>query len=289
MRRIILAGISCFTLFFANGQRLHIGIGGGMANYQGDLLDKFYVREQINGFIGAGVYYELYDQLLIRGYFSFARVNGDDRFSKKDVLKLRNLRFESAIAELSVNGELHLFNLNEKRFSPYVFTGLSVFRFNPYTHDASLNKVFLKPLSTEGQGLPGYPDKKPYSLVQPAIPYGGGLRFAVTENLRVSVELGFRKLFTDYLDDVSTSYADPADLLAAKGQLAVDLSYRGDEMAGGNPNYPSKGTQRGGANKDNYYFTGIHLSYRIGNSGGGSFFRPGVKGRKNSLGCPTVN
>jgi hypothetical protein len=59
-------------------------------------------------------------------------------------------------------------------------------------------------LSTEGQGI--YPDKKPYSLWQPTIPFGGGVKFAITENLRIGFEIGLRKLFTDYLDDVSTSY-----------------------------------------------------------------------------------
>jgi hypothetical protein len=96
------------------------------------------------------------------------------------------------------------------------------------------------------------------------------------------VELGIRKLFTDYLDDVSSQYADPADLLAGKGQLSVDMSYRGDELANGDPSYPAKGAIRGGEKfKDMYYFTGIHLTYRLG---GGKGFG---KGRK-SYSCPTV-
>ena len=123
-------------------------------------------------------------------------------------------------------------------------------------------KYYLKPLSTEGQGLPGYPDKKTYSLTQLAIPFGGGVKFAVTDNLHLGLEVGFRKLFTDYLDDVSTTYADPADLLVARGQLAVDMSYRGDDV--GNPIYPAKGAGRGGPNyNDTYYFTGLHLTYRL--------------------------
>lgn len=55
---------------------------------------------------------------------------------------------------------------------------------------------------------------------------------SLNDNLRIGVEAGLRKLFTDHLDDVSGNYVDEADLLAAKGQLAVDLSYRGDEVAG---------------------------------------------------------
>lgn len=265
-------------------QQIHLGIAGGLSNYSGDLIDKYYVAKQTNAYVGATVQYELFEQLMIRGAFTFARVNGDDMFNSKPNLQRRNLRFESVVAEFSVVGELYLYNLNEKRFSPYVFAGLAAFYFNPYTYDAGLNKVNLKPLSTEGQGI--YPDKKPYSLVQPAIPFGGGLKFAITENLRVGVEIGIRKLFTDYLDDVSTSYADFNDLLNARGQTAVDLSYREDEYPGGSPFYPSKDTQRGGSEqKDNYYFTGINLSYRLGS---GSRLAPIRFGGKNKLGCPSV-
>jgi hypothetical protein len=185
-------------------------------------------------------------------------------------------------------GEYYLFNLNERSYSPYAFAGLAVFHFDPYAFDANHQKVFLKPLSTEGEGLPGYPDRKPYSLTQFAIPFGGGIKFAVTENIRIGLEIGMRKLFTDYLDDVSKNYIDPNDLFAAKGQEAVDMSYRGDELPGGDPNYPGKLVQRGNPkSKDFYYFTGIHLTFRLGGeNGGGSYYRGGGGGRKSRYGCP---
>ncbi len=264
-----------------------MGVAGGLANYNGDLLDKLYAEKQTNGFIAATVHYELFDQLLLRGAFTYARVDGNDRYNNKDFLKQRNLQFESVITEFSVVSEFYLFNLNEKRYSPYAFAGLALFHFNPYTYDTSNKKYFLKPLGTEGQGI--YADKKQYSLLQPAIPFGGGIKFSITENLRAGIEIGFRKLFTDYLDDVSTTYADYNDLLAAKGQLAVDLAYREDEIAGGNPVYPVKDTQRGSSKqKDIYYFTGINITYRIGNGGSSSgSFR--FSGKKNKFGCPAVS
>jgi len=265
-------------------QRIHMGVAGGFANYNGDLLDKVYPKKLTNGFIGLTVQYELQDQILLRGSYSFARVNGSDSYSSKQVLQQRNLQFESTISEFAVVGEYYLFNLYEKRFSPYGFIGLAVFHFDPYTYDSVGRKVFLKPLSTEGQGI--YPNKKPYSLWQPAIPFGGGIKFAITENLRIGFEFGLRKLFTDYLDDVSTSYPNEADLLAARGQTAVDFSYRGDEYPGGDTNFPTKDTQRGSAaQKDNYYFTGINISFRPSFGGGG---RGRGFGKKSKFGCPTV-
>jgi len=274
------------NVLFVPAQRVFIGVTGGLSNYNGDLLDKLYHKKLTNGFIGLTVHYELQDQILIRGSYNFARVNGSDIYSEKEDLRMRNLHFESAISEFSIVGEYYLFNLYERRFSPYGFVGLGIFHFNPYAYDSASNKVFLQPLSTEGQGI--YPDKKPYSLWQPTIPFGGGVKFAITENLRVGFEIGLRKLFTDYLDDVSTSYPDQNDLLAARGQTAVDFSYRSDEVPGGDLAFPTKQTQRGGAEqKDMYYFTGLNISFRPSFGGGGSSRSRGF-GKKGKYGCPTV-
>ena len=228
--------------------------------------------------------YELKDQIMLRGGFTYAIVGGADRFSEDAELIKRNLAFETRVFEFSAMGEYYFFNLYDRRYSPYIFAGLAVYRYDPYAYNGTTQKIFLKPLSTEGQGLPGYANRKPYSLTQPALPFGGGIKFAVTDNLRVGLEFGMRKLFTDYFDDVSTTYADQNDLLAARGQLAVDMAYRGDEVPTGSPTYPTKGEQRGGEkNKDYYYFSGLHLTYRLGGDGGGG---GGRNGGKSKTGCP---
>jgi len=291
MKRSSLAFIFFILTSSAFTQQVHIGVFGGLAAYNGDLVDKIFPKKVTNGAIGFTLNYELTDQIMLRGGFTYSVVGGADRFSDKPTLVLRNLAFETSIVEFSAVAEYYLFNLYERSYSPYAFAGLAIYHYNPYAFDANHQKTYLKPLSTEGEGLTGYPDRKPYSLTQPAIPFGGGIKFAVTDNLRIAVEVGFRKLFTDYLDDVSKNYIDPADLLAAKGQQAVDMSYRGDEVAGGNPNYPSKIEQRGNPNsKDFYYFTGIHLTYRLGGSnggnGGGSGMFRGGSGKKSRMGCP---
>lgn len=268
-------------------QNLHIGIAAGLSNYQGDLIDKYYDFRQTDAHFGIIANYELADQLMIRGGFTYAKVSGHDRFSKKDVLRMRNLSFESKIKELSLTGEFYINNLYYRRYSPYLFGGIALFHFNPYTFDSAGSKVFLKPLSTEGQGIPGY-RQKPYSLLQVSFPFGAGIKYALTDNIRIGAELGFRKTFTDYLDDVSTSYADPNDLLNARGPLSVSLSYRGDEVSDGNPAYPAKGEQRGGEQfKDLYYFTGLNITFRIGGkktSTENGLFRS----RKQKESCPPV-
>ena len=274
-----------FNVFLLQAQRVHVGVAGGLANYSGDLLDKLYPKKLTNGHIGIVAYYEINDRLLLRGSYIFARVNGDDALSEKAELRARNLRFESKISEFSIGGEYHLFNLYEKRYTPYVFAGLGLFHFDPYTHDTTGILYHLRPLSTEGQYTNS--GKESYQLLQPVIPFGGGVKFAITENLRIGVEFGFRKIFTDYLDDVSTSYPDYNELLLTNGPIAVQLSYRGDELPGGDPAFPTKDTQRGGsAQKDIYYFTGLTITFRPSFGGGGS--RNRSFGKKGKYGCPTV-
>jgi hypothetical protein len=50
-------------------------------------------------------------------------------------------------------------------------------------------------------------------------------------------------------------------LLAAKGQTAVDLAYRGNEVGAGG--YPAAKTPRGGSNvKDGYYYMALTVTVR---------------------------
>jgi hypothetical protein len=97
------------------------------------------------------------------------------------------------------------------------------------------------------------------------------MKMPLSDNINVGLEVGFRKLFTDYLDDVSGTYIDENLLLANRGSKSVELSYSCGEVKGGSPVYPTAGTQRGNPKlKDWYYFTGLTLSFRLlnGNLGG---------------------
>lgn len=279
MRKIILILLGSFTAFTGIAQ-LQLGVFGGIANYQGDLVDKLY--QSPRAAFGITASYPLTNRINLRAGLTFAKVAGADSLNSKPDLRLRNLSFQSPITEFSLVGEFNTFDLSVKTWSPYVFAGLAVYHFNPYTFDAGGNKVFLQPLSTEGQGLAGY-GTRPYALTQLAIPFGGGIKYNLSDNVHLAFEVGLRKLFTDYLDDVSGNYADAADLLNGRGQQAVDLSYRSDELTGGSPFYPGKGETRGSAKyKDYYYFTGIHLSFSLSDGGGGGY----RAGSKKGYGCP---
>jgi hypothetical protein len=265
-------------------QRFHITAFGGFANYQGDLQTRPVTLDQSNGAFGVGAKYDLTPHFSLRSGFVFSNLSADDK-RNTGLLQARNLNFRSRIAELNLLLEYNLFDLSEKKWSPYAFGGIAVFRFNPFTYDTSGYKVFLQPLSTEGQGLAEYPDREKYRLTQLAIPFGGGIKLRVTDNAVISFEMGLRKLFTDYLDDLSTTYVDPVILAQHKGLKAVEMSYRGGELKDGNQNYPADGEVRGGSKyKDWYYFSGITLAIGINSNRGSGFSGKGNRGR---ISCPT--
>lgn len=266
-------------------QRWNLTVFGGLANYQGDLQGKAFTLDQSNLALGLGVMYNLTPNLGIRGGLNYGTIEAADARNEAK-LRFRNLSFTSRVVEGNLMLEYTLFNMEDKRISPFVFGGLAVYHFDPYAFDSLGSKVFLQPLSTEGQGLSQYPDREPYKLTQFAIPFGAGIKFRVGYNTVLAWEVGLRKTFTDYLDDVSTTYVDPFILAQERGMKAVEMSYRAGELHEGDPNYPVEGTIRGGSKyKDWYYFTGFTVYIGINGKNGGG--RIGGRGRKgNELDCP---
>lgn len=267
---VIIAGFSALK-----AQDFHLTLFGGISNYNGDLQSKRFTFQQAGPAFGVGALYEITDKLYLRANVTFGKVMGND--TKSLSYKARNLSFSSPVTDIHLGLEYDLLNLYENSLTPFVFAGVSAFHFNPSTIDSAGRKIFLQPLGTEGQGF--IQGRSKYNLTQLSLPFGGGLKLALSENVRVRFEVGLRKTFTDYLDDVSSTYADQTLLLANNGQRAVDLAYRGDELKGTGTTYPAAGVQRGNPKtKDWYYFTGLGISFRLAPK----FESNG----KNKTGCP---
>jgi len=270
----------------ASSQHLFTSVFVGESNYSGDLQEKPFTLTQAHPAFGFGLLFEINDKMLIRGDFSYGKISAADKYGSKN--RSRNLSFFSNITEYSIGFEYTLLNLYIYKVSPYLFTGVALFDFNPYTKGENGNPVYLAELNTEGQGF--YDGRKDYKLRQYSIPVGGGFQWAINDNKRIGIVFGFRKTFTDYLDDVSTTYVDENLLRINRGQKVVDIAYRGDEIAGGNPAYPAAGSQRGSPkSKDSYYFTGITFRVRILPKKREIEFRYNPKkNRKASLRCPAL-
>jgi len=190
----------------------------------------------------------------------------------------RNLDFRSKISEGSLMLEVfplkfipYQHAMHHWNLQPYLVGGVSRFRFNPqgsYFDEIADDYVWvdMQPLRTEGQGMSEYPDRKPYALSQYNIPFGAGLRFETGQKTSLSFEYVGRHLFTDYLDDVSTSYIQPAlfdqYLTPENAELAKILNNKSNYIDPDNPY--TAGQQRGNANKRDFYYSfQVRLSIRI--------------------------
>lgn len=293
MRKLVTSTALLFLIVAVQAQDVHINLFAGSANYSGDLQSRGFTFDQALFTIGAGVGYEFSDKLMLRAGMHYAQLNAQDQYQQNSLRRLRNLSFATNLWEGHAAGEFHFLGMTDRVFSPYVMGGVAVFNYNPYAYapvSAGGQKVFLRPLSTEGQGLSGT-GRPTYSLTQFAIPFGAGVRMKLTDKIGVGAEIGYRKTFTDYIDDVSTTYIDENILRAQRGDLAVQMAFRTPEVPGHTTDpYPTGlGLVRGGKAKDNYYFMTFTFSYRLGAGSGGGGFGGGGRGssKKYKMGCPT--
>ena len=187
-------------------------------------------------------------------------IDADDRNSDNPVRLDRGLHFRSQIQELSSQIEFNFLPFETGsvlyNWTPFIFGGISLYNFNPQAENSNGQWVDLQPLGTEGQGTTAYPDRKKYSRTQIALPMGGGVKYTLNDRLNIMLSFSGRKTYTDYLDDVSTTYPGiPTEFDAA----SIEMS---------DPTYShSKDEQRGNDLEDDWYFyTGISITFRLNNS-----------------------
>lgn len=106
-----------------------------------------------------------------------------------------------------------------------------------------------------------YPERKEYKLTQFEIPMGVGIKYYVKENFFLGFEVLHRKTFTDYIDDVSTSYIDAnlfdKYLTPAQAKMARQLYYRQNFVPNGSLNRMPTGKQRGNPKLNDSYFSSV--------------------------------
>ncbi len=269
----------------SNAQKADIGFSIGACTYQGDISPLQY-RVSIEGaHVARGIFLSLgineYISLKTR-YFT-TNISASDQNALSTFRTERNLHFKSSIREFSVVGEINLLGiipaLRKFKIQPFLNAGIGIFKFNP---QAKYKGTWydLQPLGTEGQGLPGS-DKELYSLTQLSIPFGAGLKYTFNDELVIAFEVSPRWTFTDYLDDLSTSYPDLQLLRQERGDLAANLSYRSENPIDVGTNINNEG--RGNATENDWYIiTTLSVAYR---------FDPGQyfdrrKGFKGNWKCP---
>lgn len=278
-------------LIFAIGATQFNGDLGGGSTYGIDnsMRDIDWPSTGYNGTVGFR--YRFHPMFATTSTLSYFNIKGDDALSEEYIRHTRNLHFKSGVIELQQRIECILFSV--EKFAPtyglpsvnkaknknqqyYIFTGLGAAYFNP---KALYNDKWtaLRPLMTEGQS-------KPYSPIALTIPAGIGVRFGLGSGFRIGLEASYVKTFTDYMDDVSTVYADPSVLGSPE---AVALANPSDQSitVGNGFNWFAGGEKRGDSDdKDAYYHLNIvilkNITYKdygkqrqkaLSTSGGGRF------------------
>ena len=248
-------------------QEGEFGIGLGAAHYFGDLNTRaklnrpkmaatVFFRKNFSNYISA------------RLGVSFARIGYSDVYnSDNEYMHRRNLSFNSNVWELAVQVDFNFFRFMPGEpgfnFTPYITLGVGAFSYDPFAY-LGKEKIFLRPLGTEGQGTTQYPDRKQYSTMGFSIPFGAGIKYSINERFNIAFEVLHRYTNTDYLDDVSKTYVNPAifpanaDNSPSQAFLLSDRSYEVGEPIG------IPGRQRGNSKQKDQFITAmIHLTFNL--------------------------
>lgn len=254
--------------------------GIGVANFLGDLgganqIGTDYMKDleftTTRLALMVGLRFKQTQQISHKINLTVGMIAGNDALTKEPYREARNLNFRSPLVEAGYNFEFYL--KKEKRghrfklrgvkgirsmgLYPYGFFGISGFFFSPQGKVGG-KWTWLKGLHTEGQTLS--PTREPYSRFQLAIPLGVGIKYAVDRRWLISLEYGMRKTFTDYVDDVSTTYY-PNHFI--EDQLGTTAALAADPTQGtwiGSEPYQQRGDP---TDNDSYMFLIIGANYKL--------------------------
>lgn len=285
MKKLFLSAVLLFFVVFAGNhisaqnavvQEGEFGIGLGAGHYFGDLNTKARLNRAK---LAASAFFRknFGNYIAARVGVSFAQLGYSDIYnSHNKYMSSRNLSFNSKVWELTLQGDFNFFRFMpgepQYNFTPYITFGAGVFSYDPYAYLRG-EKVFLRPLGTEGQGSSLYPDRKQYSSMGICIPFGGGIKYSLNERVNIAFEVLHRFTNTDYLDDVSKTYVDPAAFPAnpdgsqSNAALLSDRSYEVGTPIG------KPGLMRGvSKQKDQFVTAMFHVTFNL-----------------QSYKCPTAN
>ncbi len=267
---LIIVGVTSHV----KAQRVELGILVGGSYYYGDIVNEFEAKT-ISGSAGIFLRYHLNENIAIKGFGGYCRIGGADSNSTSAFQKHRNLAFWADVYEGSVQIEYSFVKditrgrRLRNRFIPYVFVGVGAFYYLNYANDPRFPggaPVKLWQLGTSGTI---------YNNLAICLPFGAGVRYKITSNFNLGLELGLRYTTTSWLDDVggtTTSYVPANQLKFFSSSVMSDRSI--------DQSYLYSGKQRGKISlNDVYVIGGLTLSYRFGSSGGGGY-------RGHAIRCP---
>jgi Domain of unknown function (DUF6089) len=275
MKHVFLVGMAVFC--FLNQSRAQtdnsyvyqgeFGVIGGVSQYFGDLNPDYHFNTPKVAF---GVFFrkQVTDYIAVRIQGQFAQLGYSDIYNTQNSFDLRrNLSFNTNVWQLGFQGDFNFLRFipgdGDHRSTPYLTIGVGMFSFDPYAY-LDGQKYFLRELGTEGQAI-GYEGRKPYNNIAMYIPLGLGYKYNLNPKMNIGFEIVYNFTTTDYLDDVSKTYAGINNFPPAPpspsspAALLQDRSYET-----GTPPIGTAGRQRGYSNQnDGFLYAEIMFSFNI--------------------------
>ena len=220
---------------------LHVGLGP--SRYFGDLNKQFDLAHlRIGAAMSVALTYRLTDQLAVRSDAQVYHIRGAHRNTR---IAYNNLSFHSLNPDLSVGFQYSIWPSQDRNHIvvPYGIGGVGLTYMRPRAVYQGTT-YSLAPLRTEGSA---------YNRLPLMLRYGIGIPLVSTNRLKGNVEGVYTHVLSDYLDDVSSRYADRSGMTP----IAATLSDRAPEI-GTAPN--PAGAQRGNDQRNDGYLT---LSARL--------------------------
>lgn len=219
------------SVFAGGGINVFMGdLGGGSGKGSHFLAFKDMDNKATNPSFTIGYKYKLTERFSLRANVLYSIVKADDASSENVLRYERNFNFKSNFWDLGGSVDFYFIKEKEvpvyarlsfwKRWSAYVFVGLSGLRYNPKGQDPYTGDwVELRPLHTEGQTtgvayqtldkhgkLVTVESEKEYGKWTLSYPFGIGVKCQVTRRWDIGLEFAQRYTFSDHLDDCGSDY-----------------------------------------------------------------------------------
>jgi len=284
-------------------ERHHMIFGIGASGFMGDLggandIGSNGIRDfnfsATRPSMALGYRYLIFEKLGVTANLALGYLAGSDQYTEETFRNNRNIHFRTTIFEFTGGLELALFTYRKpgaryRRISRgftgiigatgYVFLNYGGFYYNPQAYfeaDSYAGTIpasslpsdgwyNLRPLRTEGQGF--FETRDTYTPFAMVIPFGIGAKVQISRDMWVGVQYGFRKTFTDYIDDVSKTYVDPAIfsiMFDDPAQIALAEHFANPTTNSLAKSVTAPGQQRGNPyNTDAYMFGFITVYYKL--------------------------
>ena len=214
------------------GQVIEVGPSVGLSYYMGDINPKMPLRQSSLG-LGAVVRYYGGTRWAFRLSYSYLNLHGDDAVS--NFMPERALAFKTTSHDVSIVAEFNFFDYftGSKRsyISPYIFSGISGFYFNP----KALDGTQLSGIITDVEDYKSVPKSPKYSNWSASVPFGVGVKYSAGKKVGLALEWRMNLTFTDWIDDchayypekIDSPYIDPGNL-AGNGMQYIQRGNRHD-------------------------------------------------------------